>query len=66
MSSKGAGQGLTAMKIGEMGGIDPALAPGAAVFLSDTAGGLDTAAGTSSLLLGRVTKPGLFQVNIPG
>lgn len=65
MSSKSAGQGLTAMKIGEMGGIDIALAPGSAVFLGNVAGGLDTVAGTVPTTLGRVTKPGLWQVICP-
>jgi hypothetical protein len=65
LKSAGAGAGLTGLKIGEVAGIDVALAPGSPVFLSNTPGGLDTAAGTVSVQVGRVTKPGLYQVICP-
>lgn len=66
LRSAGVGQGLTGMKSGYMGGIDTAVAVGAAVYLSGTvAGGLNTAAGTVSVLIGRVVKPGIMEVAPP-
>jgi hypothetical protein len=50
-----AGEGLTAIRSGVMDGWDlSGLAYGAAVYLSDTDGALATAAGTVSIVLGRV------------
>lgn len=50
-----AGEALTAIRSGVMEGWDlSALAYDASVYLSDTDGRLDTAAGTVSLVLGRV------------
>lgn len=49
------GEGLTGIKRGKMDGYAiSALNFGDQVFLSDTPGGLDTAAGTVSVVLGRV------------
>lgn len=65
LRSAGINQPLTAARQVKMTGIDPALAPPAAVYLSNTAGGLDTAAGTVSTLLGRVVEAGVVAYNCP-
>ena len=50
-----AGQALTVLKTGTVEGVDvSALAYDAPVYLSDTAGRLDTVAGTVSVVVGRV------------
>lgn len=55
LDSVGAGQSLSALKAGFVAGATlTSLAYGDAVYISDTAGGLDTAAGTVSKVIGRV------------
>lgn len=55
LKSAAAGEALTALRHGVMDGFDlSGLAYDAAVYLSDTDGALDTAAGTVSTVLGRV------------
>lgn len=61
----GVNQPLTGMRQGKMSGLDTALAPPAAVYLSDTAGGLADAAGTVSIVLGRVLEAGIVQFDCP-
>lgn len=55
LSKKGSGQGVSLLKKGHVGGFDVSgLAYDAPIYLSDTAGALDTAAGTLSVQVGRV------------
>ena len=55
IEAAGANGGSTLLKRGRVGGFDlSALAYDALVYLSDTAGALDTAAGTMSVTIGRV------------
>lgn len=55
LDSVGAGQALSVLKAGFVAGATlTGLAYGDAVYISDTAGGLDTAAGTVSKVIGRV------------
>lgn len=65
LRSAGVGQGLTGMSRGYFGGLDTELAINAAVYLSDTDGGIDTAAGTVSVVIGRIVKAGIMHVNCP-
>lgn len=65
LRSAGANQPLTAARICKMTGIDAALAPPSAIYLSDTAGGMDTAAGTVSIQIGRVVEPGVAVFHCP-
>jgi hypothetical protein len=65
LRSAGANQPLTGARICKLTGIDPALAPPAAVFLSNTAGGMDTAAGTVSVQIGRVVEAGIATFQCP-
>jgi hypothetical protein len=55
LMKKGADQAVSVLKRGHVGGFDvSALAYDAPIYLSDTAGELDTAAGTLSVQVGRV------------
>mgnify|MGYP000169368632 CR=1 FL=1 len=55
LNAAGTGQGVSILRRGHMYGADLAsLAYRALVYVSNTAGGLDTAAGTTSLIVGRV------------
>ncbi len=66
--SAGPGVGLTGVRIGKFTGIDPALLPPTAIYVSDTvAGGMDTTAPTVAAagLIGRIVKPGVMTVQTP-
>jgi hypothetical protein len=63
--SAGAGQGLTGVRQGLFAGLSTGVAVGSPVFLSDTPGGLDTVAGTVSVLVGRVPRTDLLVVALP-
>lgn len=55
LSTKGANQAVSLLKRGHVGGFDvSAMAYDAPIYLSDTAGALDTAAGTLAVQVGRV------------
>lgn len=55
LQTKAAGEALTALRMGTMDGYDlSGMAYDAPVYLSDTDGMLDTAAGTQPLVVGRV------------
>lgn len=55
LDAAGAGQGSSILKRGHIGGFDVSgLSYGAVVYASDTAGGLDSAAGTMTVPVGRV------------
>src|SRR5688500_10885743 len=55
LQTVGSGQTVDVLKLGQLEGLTlTALAYGAKVYLSDTAGGLDTAAGTVSKVIGSV------------
>lgn len=55
LTKAGAGQGISVLKRGHVAGATiSGLAYDAAVYAADTAGGLDTAAGTVSVVAGRV------------
>lgn len=54
LKSVGAGQAVSVLKRGHMAGATLAGAYDSLVYLSDTAGGLDTAAGTMTVRIGRV------------
>ncbi len=66
LRAAGINQNVTGMRQGKMSGLDPTVLPPSAVYLSGAvAGGLDSAAGTVTVVLGRVVEPGVMTVDCP-
>lgn len=61
----GVNQGLTGIRQGKLAGLPTNLTGGTPVYLSDTPGALADAAGTVSVLVGRIVEVGVMTFALP-